>query len=65
MRGYVAYFGTWSIDEQAGTVTHHREGALNFDVVDYVRRYSFDGKDHLTLAPVDRPGLSLLWERVK
>jgi len=65
VRGYTAYFGTWSIDEKAGTVTHHREGALNFEVVDYVRRYSFDGKDRLTLAPVDRPGLSLLWERVR
>jgi len=64
-RGYTAYFGTWSIDEKAGTVTHRREGALNFDVVDYVRRYRFEGNDRLTLSPVDRPGLSLLWERVK
>lgn len=63
-RGYTAYFGTWTLDEKAGTVTHHREGALNLDVVDYVRRYTFDG-DRLTLAPVDRPGLALLWERVK
>ena len=22
---YIAYFGTYSIDEQAGTVTHHRQ----------------------------------------
>ena len=63
-RGYTAYFGTWTVDEKARTVTHHREGALNLDVVDYVRRYTFDG-DRLTLAPVDRPGLELLWERVK
>jgi len=64
-RGYVAYFGTWRVDGKAGTITHHREGALNLDVVDYVRRYTFDGEDRLTLAPVDRPGLALLWERVK
>ena len=63
-RGYTAYFGTWTVDEKARTVTHHREGALNLDVVDYVRNYTFNG-DRLTLAPVDRPGLSLLWERVK
>ena len=63
-RGYTAYFGTWTVDEKAKTVTHHREGALNLDVVDYVRRYTFDG-DRLTLAPVDRPGLELVWERVK
>jgi len=64
-RGYTAYFGTWTVDEKAGTITHHREGALNFDVVDYVRRFIFDGNDRLTLIPVDIPGYSLLWERVK
>ena len=63
-RGYIAYFGTWSVDEQARTVTHHREGALNLDVVDYVRAYAFDG-NRLSLAPVDRPGLVLIWERVR
>lgn len=63
-RGYTAYFGTWSLDEKAGTVTHHREGAINLDVVDYVRRYSFNG-NRLSLAPVDRPGLVLVWERVR
>src|SRR5437879_4120841 len=26
--GYVAYFGTYSIDEGAGTVTHHRLGSV-------------------------------------
>jgi hypothetical protein len=63
-RGYTAYFGTWTVDEKARTITHHREGALNFHVVDYVRGYAFDG-DRLTLSPLDRPGLSLVWERLK
>ena len=27
--GYSAYFGTYSVDERAGTVTHHRQGSLN------------------------------------
>ena len=26
LRTYTAYFGTFSVDERAGTVTHHREG---------------------------------------
>jgi Lipocalin-like domain len=65
VNGYTAYFGTYSIDEKAHTVTHHRAGALNLDVVDYVRRYEFDGNDRLTLIPVDRPGTKLVWERVK
>lgn len=65
VNGYAAYFGTYSVDESAHTVTHHREGALNFDVVDYVRRYEFNGNDRLTLIPVDRPGTRLVWERIK
>lgn len=63
--GYTAYFGTYTVDDRAGTVTHHREGALNLDVVDYVRRFEFqDGGRRLVLSPVDRPGLRLAWERV-
>lgn len=62
---YTAYYGTYSVDEKARTVTHHREGALNLDLVDYVRRFEFDGNDRLTLTPVDRPGLRLVWERLK
>lgn len=27
-RGYVAYFGTYSVDARAGTVVHHVEGSL-------------------------------------
>jgi hypothetical protein len=64
--GYVAYFGTYVVDERAKTVTHHREGALNFDLVDYVRRYEFENLgDRLVLVPVDRPALRLVWDRVK
>jgi hypothetical protein len=63
--GYVAYFGTYQIDSRARSVTHHREGALNLDLIDYVRRYEFDGPDRLSLMPVDRPGIRLVWERVK
>ena len=63
--GYTAYFGTYRVDTATRTVTHHREGALNFDVVDYVRRYEFLPGDRIALMPVDRPGLRLVWERVK
>jgi len=63
--GYVAYFGTFKVDPGARTVTHHREGALNFDVVDYVRRYEFLAGNRIALMPVDRPGYRLVWERVR
>ena len=64
LTGYTAYFGTYTVDPGARTVTHHREGALNLDVVDYVRRYQFEGADRIALMPVDRPGYRLVWERV-
>ena len=63
--GYTAYFGTYAVDERARTVTHRREGALNFDVRDYVRRYEFLGAKRLALTLVDRPGVRLVWERVE
>ena len=63
--GYTAYFGTYVVDEQAHTVTHRRQGALNLDVVDYVRRYQFDGPDRIILLPLERPENRLVWERVK
>ena len=41
---YIAYFGTYTIDEQAGTVTHHRQASLQpGDSGDLVRRYEFIG----------------------
>jgi hypothetical protein len=63
--GYGAYFGTYTVDERAHIVTHHREAALNLDVVDYVRRYAFAGPDTLALLPVETSGRKLVWVRVK
>jgi hypothetical protein len=63
--GYTAYFGTYSVDQRAGTVTHHREAALDFDAVDYVRKYEFQPDGRLALMPLDLRGLRLVWERVK
>jgi Lipocalin-like domain len=61
---YVAYFGTYSIDERARTVTHHRHGSVQpGDVTDLVRGYEFSG-DRLILRP---PGTTyeVIWERIK
>jgi hypothetical protein len=61
---YVAYFGTYSVDERAGTVTHHRHGSVQpGDVGDLVRGYEFVG-DRLILRP---PGTTyeVIWERIK
>jgi hypothetical protein len=65
--GYVAYFGTYEVDERARTVTHHREGALNMFAVDLVRKYEFSGNGRLTLTPLEpeNAGLQLVWERIR
>jgi hypothetical protein len=43
--GYDAYFGTFIVDEDKLTVTHHVEGGVARQLVgkDLVRSYSFDG----------------------
>jgi hypothetical protein len=62
--GYVAYFGTYTVDERARTVTHHRHASVQpGDVADLVRGFEFVG-DRLILRP---PGTTyeVLWERIK
>ena len=65
--GYTAYFGTYSIDEKAHTVTHHRKGCVNPGLVgvDAVRRYEFAPGDRLILSPAENPSSRLTWERIK
>jgi len=67
MRGYTAYFGTYTIDAQAGTVTHHRQGMLDPGAVDFVRKFEFAPGDRLILTPVGgaNPPARLTWERIK
>lgn len=63
--GYTAYFGTYTVDPQAHTVTHHRQGRLDGGAVDFVRKYEFSG-DRLVLTPVSSgPVTHLTWEKIK
>jgi hypothetical protein len=64
--GYLAYFGTYTVDERAHTITHHRKGSLNPGQAgeDAVRRYEFGSGDRLVLVPVDT-GNQITWERAK
>ncbi len=64
LRGYIAYFGTYTIDEQAATVTHHRQGSVQpNDTADLVRGYEFQG-DRLILRPLGTSH-EVIWERFK
>jgi len=67
LTGYIAYFGTFTVDEKARTVTHHREGSLTPGMIgtDLVRRYEFDPNDQLILTPVEALAGHLTWERIK
>jgi hypothetical protein len=74
---YAAYFGTFTLDAKAGTVTHHLQDNLvpGRQGTDNVRWFEFQGPDRLLLIPVEdgKGGVlarkdatyKLLWERLK
>ena len=74
---FFAYYGTYTVDESAGTVTHHLEGAMEPTWVgtDQVREFEFVGDDRLILLvtqdnelarSVGAAGTNVVaWERVR
>ena len=74
---YAAYFGTFTVDAKAGTVTHHLEDNLvpGRRGTDNVRWFEFLGDNRLYLIPMEdgKGGVlarkdasyKLLWERIK
>jgi hypothetical protein len=64
LANHIAYFGTYSIDENARTVTHHRQGSVQpGDKGDVVRGYEFTG-NRLILRPVGTTQ-AVIWERIQ
>ena len=64
LANHIAYFGTYSVDEERRTVTHHRLGSVQpGDKGDVVRGYEFVG-DRLILRPVGTTQ-EVVWERIK
>lgn len=69
--GFIAYFGTYEINEEKGTVIHHVRGSSfpNWVGSDQIRFYEFSG-DRLTLRtpPMQAGGITvtslLIWERI-
>jgi hypothetical protein len=53
---YEAYFGTYSVDKEKGTVVHHVEGSLfpNWTGTDQIRFYEFSD-DYLILKTAEIP----------
>ncbi len=70
--GYIAYYGTYTVDMSAAVVTHHVQGALfpNSISGDEVRHFRLDG-DRLTITtpPMQLGGEQLttvlVWERAR
>ena len=71
LRGYTAYFGSFTVDDASQFVVHHRFGQINpGGSVDAKRFYDFEGERlALTPAPADGGGkdnatVRLIWERL-
>jgi hypothetical protein len=64
--GYLAYFGTYSVDEGARIITHHRQGSINPGQVgdEVVRAYVFESNDRLVLTPAGSTN-KIVWERAR
>ena len=63
--GYTAYFGTYTVDAKAGTVTHHRKGNVRPGAaLDVVRRFEFIGDDRVVLRPLENANV-LIWEGLR
>jgi hypothetical protein len=69
--GYTSYFGTYTIDANRRTVTHHVQGASypNWIASAQLRHYNFDGTRLSLSAPLVEDGQTLefvlIWERVQ
>ena len=64
INGYVAYAGTYELDTQAGTVTHHKVVHINPNLGNQsgVRYYQLDG-DSLILTVAPHKKVRLRWKR--
>ena len=69
--GYIAYYGTYEVDENNSQITHHVENGLfpNWVGNNQTRTYEFEGKNlRLNTQPIkgEKADLTvtLLWERV-
>ena len=66
INGYVAYYGTYEINADDGTITHHRRSHVNADIANLsvVRYFSFSD-DTLTLTVAPEQSLRLIWRKAQ
>lgn len=58
-----AYFGPYSVDEAASTVTHHRLYNTHEGPADVPRRYTMPSEDTLEITPLNHQGVRLTFRR--
>jgi hypothetical protein len=63
---YFGYFGTYTIDEQAGTVVHHIEGSWfpNLMGTDQIRHFRFEGERIVLAADTEWGQVRIVWEKI-
>jgi hypothetical protein len=63
---YFGYFGTYTIDEQAGTVVHHIEGSWfpNLMGTDQIRHFRFEGERIVLDADTEWEQVQIVWEKI-
>ena len=65
---YIAYYGTFRVDQTQGAVIHQRQGHLIPDrVTEGMRYFSFSGNRLMLTAPPTGGGMvtTLTWERIE
>ncbi len=63
---YFGYFGTYAIDERAGTITHHIEASSfpNLVGTEQIRRFTFRANRLALLADAAWGRVSIVWEKL-
>ena len=63
---YFGYFGTYTVDEKAGAITHHIEGSWfpNLVGTDQIRHYRLEGDRVVLNADTEWGHVVIIWEKI-
>ena len=71
LENYIAYYGDFTVDQEKGTVTHHRRAHVNpAQETDAVRSYAFSGNRLMLTLPSrtikdEEVTTTIIWEKVE
>ena len=63
---YFGYFGSYTLDEQAGTVVHHIEGSWFPNLIGtyQIRHFRFEGEQIVLDADTEWGQVRIIWEKI-